>query len=139
MVRAAGRLRALAAQTLYNVIVERDLVLWDLDCGFCRRSVEWAGRKDAAHRLEFVPFQQAPSPPMTPALREACGRAVHVLTPDGRVLRAGRAALHVLAAIGWPRLARVASWPPFVWLVELGYWLVARHRKFFSRFLFRRG
>ena len=120
------------------MIVERDLVLWDGDCGFCRRSVEWAARRDGGRRLEFVPYQAAPSPPMTPALREACGRAVHVLTPDGRTLRAGRAALRVLAAAGWPRLARVLAVPPLIWLVELGYLLVAHHRRFFSRVLFRR-
>ena len=75
---------------------------------------------------------------MTPALRDACARAVHVVRPDGSVLRAGRASLHVLGAVGYRRLARVLAWPPLVWFVELGYFLVARNRRFFSRFLFRR-
>jgi hypothetical protein len=74
---------------------------------------------------------------MTPALRDACPRAVHVVRADGTVLRAGRASLHVLGAIGWRRFARVLAWPPLVWLVELGYFIVARNRRFFSRFLFR--
>ena len=70
-------------------------------------------------------------------LNEACAKAVHVVTEDGQILRAGRACLFVLAALGWQRTARVLSLPPFVWLVELGYRLVARHRSFFGRFLFR--
>jgi hypothetical protein len=74
---------------------------------------------------------------MTPALRDACARAVHVVRADGTVLRAGRASLHVLGAVGWRGFARVFAWPPLVWLVELGYFIVARNRRFFSRFLFR--
>jgi predicted DCC family thiol-disulfide oxidoreductase YuxK len=75
---------------------------------------------------------------MTPELFAACERAVHVLTPDGRVLRAGRATLYVLERIGWGRLARVLMLPPFIWLVELGYRVVASNRPFFARFLFTR-
>jgi predicted DCC family thiol-disulfide oxidoreductase YuxK len=118
--------------------MERDLVLWDADCGFCRRSAAWAAQKDTQRRLEFVPYQEAPSPPMTPDLAAACERAMHVVKTDGTILRAGRAALYVLGAIGWRRRARVLSWPPLVWFVELGYFIVARNRRFFSRFLFRR-
>jgi predicted DCC family thiol-disulfide oxidoreductase YuxK len=74
---------------------------------------------------------------MTPALYEACQRAIHVITSDGRVLRAGRAALFILERCGLPWTARVLRVPPLVWMVELGYWLVARNRRFFARFLFR--
>ena len=115
------------------------LLLWDGECGFCRRSVQWAERHDAGHTFRAVPYQEAPSPPMTPELRAACSRAVHVVTPDGRVLRAGRACLWVLERTGYPLLARVLALPPLVWAVEVGYWLVARNRKLVSRVLFRRG
>lgn len=74
---------------------------------------------------------------MTPRLREACARAMHVLTAGGETLRAGRASLFILGELGWRRSARLLALPPFVWLVELGYWTVARHRRFFGRFLFR--
>jgi predicted DCC family thiol-disulfide oxidoreductase YuxK len=70
---------------------------------------------------------------MSDDLARRCARAVHVVTPDGRILRAGRATLYVLEEIGWPRLARVASRRPLVWLVEAGYWLVARTRGLWSR------
>jgi len=83
-----------------------------------------------------VPYQEAPSPPMTPALYEACKRAVHVIKSDGTVLRAGRASLFVLEQIGWGWAARLLMLPPFIWAVELGYALVARNRSFFARFLF---
>lgn len=113
------------------------LVLWDGDCGFCARSAEWARRRDTDGRLCFVPYQRAPSPPMTPELERACRQAVHVITPDGTVLRAGRASLYVLEQIGWRRRARLLRLPPLVWLVELGYRLVATHRGLASRLLLR--
>ena len=78
---------------------------------------------------------------MTPALREACARAVHVVRADGTVLRAGRAVLFILSEIegaGWRWAARVLRLPPLVWAVELGYYLVARNRRWLGRFLLRK-
>jgi predicted DCC family thiol-disulfide oxidoreductase YuxK len=115
------------------------LLLWDGDCGFCRRGVAWAERGESGHAFRAVPYQQALPPPMTPELRLACTRAVHVLTADGQVLRAGRACLWVLERVGYPVLAKVLALPPLVWAVELGYWLIARNRRLASRLLFRRG
>jgi len=74
---------------------------------------------------------------MTPALYAACARAVHVVKADGAILRAGRAALFILDNIGYAWLARPLMLPPFVWIVELAYRIVARNRPFFARFLFR--
>jgi predicted DCC family thiol-disulfide oxidoreductase YuxK len=113
----------------------RHYLLWDGACGFCRRLVEWVRRRDRDTRFEIVPYQEARTPPMTPELREGCRRALHVVTSDGRILRAGRASLFVLGATGSSRLARVLSLPPLVWLVEIGYRLVSRNRSFLSRLL----
>jgi len=112
-------------------------VLWDGECGLCARAARWIERHDAAGRFRVVAYQQAPAPPMSAELREACARAVHVVTADGRVLRGGRASLHVLEHLGWPRLARLLSVPPLCWGVELGYRVVARNRRLFSKLLFR--
>lgn len=117
---------------------EPALLLWDGECGFCRRSVEWAERHDTEHTFRAMPYQQAPSPPMTSELGAACARAVHVLTPEGKLLRAGRACLWVLERTGYPLLARLLALPPLVWVVEVGYWLVARNRRLASRLMFRR-
>jgi len=74
---------------------------------------------------------------MTPELAEACERAVHVLHADGTVLKAGRAALFILSQVGFRWAARILGTVPLVWFVELGYSIVARNRRFFSRFMFR--
>ncbi|MEM1022540.1 MAG: DUF393 domain-containing protein [Myxococcota bacterium] len=118
-------------------VAEKHLVLWDGECGFCRRSVDWLLALDHESRLEALPYQQAPSPPMTPALASACERAVHVVAVDGRVFRAGRAVLFALDVVGWRTLAFVGRIPPFIWAIELGYWVVARNRRWFSKLLFR--
>ncbi|PYM64575.1 MAG: hypothetical protein DMD79_06285 [Candidatus Rokuibacteriota bacterium] len=91
--------------------------------------VAWVKRRDRDDLFQAVPYQVAPRPPMTDALAARCARAAHVLGPDGTLLSAGRAGLFVLERVGWPRLARVLGVPPFVWLVEVGYWLVARNRR----------
>ena len=75
---------------------------------------------------------------MTEHLRRESEMAVQVVMADGRCLSAGRAMLFVLEMIGWhPRLVRWLARPPMIWAVELGYRIVARHRSFFGRFLFR--
>lgn len=72
---------------------------------------------------------------MTDELRRNCERAVHVITQSGDVLKAGRAAVYVLSSL--PRLGwlRLFSFPPFVWLTEGVYWLVARRRGIIGRFV----
>lgn len=99
----------------------------------------WVRRKDTQHEFDVVAYQDAPQPPMTPELYEACKRAVHVITADGEILRAGRATLFILERLGWgygvPRLLKLQ---PFISFVELGYAVVARNRSLFYRLLFRR-
>jgi len=75
---------------------------------------------------------------MTAALYEANRRALHVVTREGTILRAGRACLFVLGQLGYRWVARIFALPPLSWAVELGYRMVATHRSFFARLLFRR-
>ena len=74
---------------------------------------------------------------MSEALSSACEMAMHVIRSDGRVYRAGRAVLFILEQLGWGWGARLLSCPPFIWLVEWLYRLVARHRGFFARYLLK--
>jgi len=113
-------------------------VLWDGACAFCRRAAQWVKRKDLQHRFEVAAYQEAPSPPMTPALRSACEHALHVVTAEGAVLSSGRACLFILEGLGWRTLARFLGRPPFIWIVECSYRLVAANRRLFSRIVFRR-
>ena len=108
----------------------RAWLLFDGDCGFCTRSAAWVERRDRARRLRVTPYQQAPSPPMTPALFAACAEAVHAVTPEGRTLRGGDAAIHVAGALWGRPLAATLAVRPLRDAIALGYRLVAaRTRK----------
>jgi predicted DCC family thiol-disulfide oxidoreductase YuxK len=113
---------------------DRHLVLWDGDCGFCRRCVEWARRHDRAGRLLLVAYQRVPDPPLGAELRERCGRAMQVVRRDGTLVPAGRGAVFCLEQVGW-WWARPMRIVPLAWLTELAYWIVARNRRLFSRLL----
>src|SRR5258708_39734755 len=121
-----------------KTVESRPWLLWDGDCGLCRRSAAWVKRKDPHRIFLVVPYQEAPSPPMTPQLEAVCKRSLHIVKADGKVIRAGRATLFILEHLGWGLWARLLAVPPFIWLVELGYWIVAKNRPIFAKFLFRR-
>lgn len=117
---------------------DRDWLIYDGGCQFCRHMVAWVKDRDRDGRFRCEPYQTCPSPPMTPELRQLAQRAVQVLTADGHRLEAGRAVLFVLAKLDWhPRLVAIAGRRPLIWFVELGYHLVSRARNRLSRVLFR--
>ena len=72
-----------------------------------------------------MPYQTAA---ISEELRRACARAVHVVTPAGRTLRAGKAILFVLNGLGYRRMARILARAPLLWVVEAGYVVVATNR-----------
>jgi predicted DCC family thiol-disulfide oxidoreductase YuxK len=118
--------------------VARPVLLFDGDCGFCRRWVEWAVTRGADVR--FTPC------------RSSRGRAARAITArgfsargiterdcrrtawliDGDDVRHGAAAINgVLAAMPTRRhraLARFGGWPGIRGVEEVGYRLVARNR-----------
>ncbi len=113
------------------------LILWDGECGLCSRAIACVRRHDAAHLLNDMPYQLCTLDSMTPKLREECSRALHVITPQGKVLRAGRAVLYILKHTNHPILAWALGIPPLIWIVEAGYWLVARNRAWIGMRLLR--
>jgi predicted DCC family thiol-disulfide oxidoreductase YuxK len=113
---------------------DRHLALWDGDCGICGRIAAWAAGRDRQGRLLVLAYQQVPDPPLGPALRADCARAMQVMRTDGTRLRAGRAAIFCLEQLG-SRWARPLRARPLVWLTELGYWLVARNRALIGRLM----
>lgn len=117
-----------------NVTRQRGhLLLYDGDCAFCRRcAMEFAAR-DTEGRFDCLPYQDCPSPPMTPELRDACERSLHVITSGGRTLSAGRACLFAWSELGHERSARLLARPPLLGAVEASYRAVAALRPLLSR------
>ncbi len=110
-------------------------LLWDGECDFCAWSVARVRRRDPKGQFRIVPFQSAPPELMQKVNPDNLLRGVHVVTNEGQVLRAGRAVLFLMEQVGNRPLARLLRLPPLVWLVELGYWLIARNRHRISRWL----
>ena len=113
---------------------ERHLVLWDGECGICRRIAAWLARRDRDARLLVLSYQEVPDPPLDAHLRADCERAMQVFRTDGARMRAGRAAIFCLERTGWRWTRPLRHWP-LVPFTELGYWLVARSRGLIGRLL----
>ncbi len=113
-------------------------ILWDSECGFCRRSVDWLLDKvNDPDAFTAIPYQKAPRPPITDEIYEACVDAVHVVTPEGRVLRGGEACTYLLDRSSWAGAAAALKAPPLKWLLEPGYKTVANNRGLLSKVMFR--
>jgi predicted DCC family thiol-disulfide oxidoreductase YuxK len=114
--------------------LERPLVIWDGECGFCRRSVDHL-RARAGDRFDFEPYQSAAERfPDIP--REAFAASVHLVEADGRVSRGAEAVYRALAIAGvhLPLLAH-RRLPGFAAASEWGYRQVAAHRPLAARVL----
>lgn len=103
-------------------------LIFDGDCAFCTRCVEWA--KDHFGRVPIIiPWQQADLPALglTP---EQCETAVQFVDDGGRI-GSGEVAvarLLIFAGKGWQVLGRVMLIPGIRHICGLGYRWVARNR-----------
>ncbi len=105
-------------------------LVYDGDCGFCTRSVEWLARWDRRGRLRFVRSQDAAAlatlPPMAPA---ALAAAMHLVTPGGEVYAGAATVPHILRLVpGGRALAVLYRLPGLPAVADRVYRWVARHR-----------
>ena len=109
-------------------------LLFDGDCGFCRRWIrKW--NKLTGDRVLYAPYQQAIAryPQCT---EQQCAAAVQLIMPDGAVFSGAHAVFRALDLGGRYRwlLRMYERRPLFAALAERLYQLVARHRTFVSKF-----
>jgi predicted DCC family thiol-disulfide oxidoreductase YuxK len=79
------------------VSVSRAIVVYDGNCGFCRRWVARVARWDRHARLEFVPYQTPDLEKRLPGVSRAeCVQRVHLVDADGRVFAGAAAGREVL-------------------------------------------
>ena len=100
--------------------------IFDGDCGFCSRCVDWASRRSD---VRFVPFQRTDLGAHGIS-EDAAATAVHVAGADGQVRRGAAAVAAVLRECGrgWPLLAMAMRLPGINLVAEGVYRLVARNR-----------
>lgn len=63
----------------------RPTLVYDGDCGFCRRSVDLLRRWDREQRIALVPFQDQARVAAFGIPLPALAAAMHLVLPDGRV------------------------------------------------------
>jgi predicted DCC family thiol-disulfide oxidoreductase YuxK len=102
------------------------ICIYDGDCGFCSRCVDWASRRS---EVKFVPFQRTDLADYG-ITEEAAAEAVHCVGADGSVTRGAAAVAAVLRECGrgWALLATLMRLPLIRNIAELAYGLVARNR-----------
>jgi predicted DCC family thiol-disulfide oxidoreductase YuxK len=108
-------------------MAERTL-LFDGDCGFCTRTVQWA-LDHARAPFAAVPFQ-ATDPTRYGITIADARRSVWWIEGDRR-LHGEQAVAAVLRACGapWSDVGRAMRTPPLRWVAALGYRAVARLRQ----------
>jgi len=108
--------------------IDRPLVIYDGDCGFCRwRVARW--RRVTGEQVDYAPSREvADRFPDIP--RESFDAAVYLLEPDGGTYRGAEAVLRALAHGGRARwlLGAYRAVPGFAPVAEAIYRFVARHR-----------
>lgn len=108
----------------------RPTLVYDGDCGFCTTCVRFVERR-LPTGARLVAWQHADLAALG-VTREAAGRAVQWIAPDGRVSAGSDAVARLLVDSGWPwrALGHLALTPPLSWLARVIYRLVAdnRHR-----------
>jgi len=108
--------------------VQRPILFYDGECGFCQRTVQWALRHDRHRRLWFAPLQGTTYRSLAPAGAPVDLSTIVFLAPQGMRMRSS-AIVALLTALGgaWRALGVL------LWLVprpvrDAGYGFVARRR-----------
>ncbi len=106
----------------------RPIVIYDRDCGFCRRSVaRWQAR--TGDRVRYLPFQLPGLLARFAIPRADARRSVQLVLPDGRRFEGAAA---VFRALGTPA-ARLGRLPLVLPIAERIYRWIARHRTLAAR------
>ena len=114
-------------------------LLYDGECPFCRREVEWLRRRD---REGHLALEDIADPGFDPAqyglTREEVVGVLHGILPDGRVVRRVEAIRQAYQAVGLGWLVAPTRWPVVRWVLDGMYGIFARNRIRWGRLLGRR-
>jgi lipase maturation factor 1 len=114
-------------------VLSRPVLLYDGNCGFCLRWVRRLQRWDRRSALDYVAAADRGAVVGLPPLSDAAlDRAMHLVTPDGRVYAGARALPALLRLLPGGRillpLMRVPGVQP---LADRAYaWVAARRHRF---------
>ena len=117
-------------------------MLHDGECPLCQMEVRHYERAADPTRLQLVDVHCREGAEILARhgiTQSQALRRLHVITPDDRVVSGARAFVAVWEALpGWGLVARIASIPPVLALLEAGYRVFVPIRQPLSRWLARR-
>lgn len=104
-------------------------LLYDGDCPFCVREIEWLQRRDRHERLIFENIASPDFRPQSYGLKlEEVTAAIHGVHPDGRVVTGMEVLRQAYSAAGMGWLMAPTKWPGLKWVFDALYRLFARNR-----------
>lgn len=105
----------------------KPVLIYDQSCAFCRRWVGRLKRWDCRDAVDLLSLQDPAAPQLAQRPREALARAVHLVTPQGKVFAGARAARELLRYLpGGGVLRLLFSAPGVMPLAERLYGWIAR-------------
>lgn len=114
----------------------RPVLVYDGDCGFCRRSIRWIQTHDRAERLEYLPRQSADRIARYPQLDATrYQNAIQLVCPDGTIRSGAAATATALTSLPdrrWQYLGRLLQLPGIRQCARLGYQWIANNRHRFG-------
>jgi predicted DCC family thiol-disulfide oxidoreductase YuxK len=114
-------------------------LLYDGQCPFCRREVQWLKGKDRDGRLEIEDISDPAFDPARYGLtRPAVEAEIHGVLPDGKIVRRVEAIRRAYRAVGLGWLVWPTRLPAISWVLDRLYRLFARHRAGLGRWFGRR-
>ena len=109
--------------------VWRFKLLYDGECPFCRREVEWLQRWNRHGHLAFEDVSASSfDASHYGTTREELLGVIHGVFPDGRIVCKVEAFRQTYRAIGLGWLLAPTGWPVLRWLFDRLYSLFARYR-----------
>ena len=117
-----------------NVPVPMGVVLYDGECGFCSRWVQYWKATLARHGFEIASLDEPWVAEKIAMTRAELLTDIRLLTTDGQLVSGADVYLYVTRQIWWAWLFyAIFSLPGFNWLIHTGYRRFARNRYFISR------
>ena len=109
---------------------DRWTLIFDGECGICRRSVDWIRLRDRDGRVETLPFHDAVVPLRFPEIPpERFTQAMQLVSPRGKRWEGARAAEELLRLLPrWRAVAPFFRIPLVRTLADRVYRWVARNR-----------
>jgi predicted DCC family thiol-disulfide oxidoreductase YuxK len=114
-------------------------LLYDGDCPFCRREVQWLKRRDQHGRIvaEDISREGFRAEAYGLSQEEVMG-VLHGVFPDGRIVRRLEAIREVYRVVGLGWLVAPLSWPILNWFADKAYGIFARNRMALGRLFGRK-